>query len=329
LTLKQLQYFVSIVDCGMNITAASEQLFTSQPGISKQIKLIEAELGIKLFIRKGKTLSALTPGGEEVLKKSRKILLEVNNITNFSSEMQGNDKGLLSIATTHTQARYVLPNTIKEFNVKYPRVDLEIHQGTTDQIAELLASSHINLVMASGSDKLFNNLIMIPVYRWNRVALVPKNHPLAKDKRKMTLDILAKHSLVTYVFSMAEESSFKLAFSQLNLQPRISFTARDADIIKTYVRKGMGVGLLASVAIEPSDLEDLHVIDVRDLFSEITTWIGIPREAIIRSYMFDFISMLAPHISRGQLKKLLDPDNHESYELMLSNLEVPSKYLSA
>jgi LysR family cys regulon transcriptional activator len=314
-----------IVDCGMNITAASEQLFTSQPGISKQVKQVEAELGVKLFIRKGKTLSSLTPTGEEVLRRARKILLEVDNISNFSREMQGNDTGLLSIATTHTQARYVLPEIIRDFSQKYPAVDLEIHQGTSDQIVELLSGNNVNLVMASGSNKLFSNLLMIPIYRWNRVALVPKNHPLAKDKRKMSLEILSKHSLLTYVFSMSEESSFKEAFSQLNLKPRIAFTARDADIIKTYVRKGMGVGVLASVAIEPTDLYDLHVIDVRELFTEVTTWIGIPKETIIRSYIFDFISMLAPHFTREQLKKALDPDNDIE---ILNELNVPERYLS-
>ena len=188
MTLKQLKYLVGIVDNGLNITAAAERLYTSQPGISKQLKQLEAELGMQLFTRKGKSLAAVTPAGREVIERARKILLEVVNITSLASDLTAEQDGTLSIATTHTQARYVLPDVVKTFRERYPKVDLELHQGTSEQIAELVASQEVDFAIASGSQDIFADLTLLPIYHWHRIVLVPKNHPLAREARPLDLE---------------------------------------------------------------------------------------------------------------------------------------------
>ena len=250
MTLKQLKYLVGIADSGLNITSAAERLFTSQPGISKQLKQLEAELGVQLFTRKGKSLAAITPAGREVIARARKILREVGNISSLASDLTAELDGTLSIATTHTQARYVLPEVIRAFRERYPRVDLELHQGTSEQIAELISTNKVDFAIATGSQDLFAHLTLMPIYHWHRIVLVQKGHPLTKHAKPLDLKALADHPLVTYVFSGTGESSFKRAFREQGLEPRVVFTARDADIIKTYVRMGMGVGVIASMAFE-------------------------------------------------------------------------------
>src|SRR5512147_1114440 len=211
-TLKQLKYLVGIADSGLNITSAADRLFTSQPGISKQLKQLEAELGVQLFTRKGKSLASITPAGREVIARARKILREVGNITSLASDLTAELDGTLSIATTHTQARYVLPEVIRAFRERYPRVDLELHQGTSEQIAELVSTNKVDFAIATGSQDLFSGLTLLPIYHWHRIVLVPKNHPLAKQQKPMDMQSLAEYPLVTYVFSGTSESSFKRAF---------------------------------------------------------------------------------------------------------------------
>ena len=213
MTLQQLRYLLGIADSGLNITAAAERLYTSQPGISKQLKLLEQELGIQLFARKGKSLAAITPAGHEVIARARRILREVENIRSLASDMSEEQVGTLSIATTHTQARYVLPEVIQEFRNRYPKVNLELHQGTSEQIAELVAANRVDFAIATGAQGLFPNLILLPCYEWDRIVLVPKAHELAASQDALTIEVLAKYPLVTYVFGLTGESSFKKAFA--------------------------------------------------------------------------------------------------------------------
>ena len=201
MTLKQLKYLVGIADSGLNITSAAERLYTSQPGISKQLKQLEAELGVQLFTRKGKSLAAITPAGREVIARARKILREVGNITSLASDLTAELDGTLSIATTHTQARYVLPEVIRAFRERYPRVDLELHQGTSEQIVELVSTNKVDFAIATGSQELFPHLTLLPIYNWHRIVLVPKDHPLARETKPIDLKALADYPLVTYVFS--------------------------------------------------------------------------------------------------------------------------------
>ena len=323
MTLKQLKYLVGIVDSGLNITSAAERLYTSQPGISKQLKQLEAELGVQLFTRKGKSLAAITPAGREVIARARKILREVGNIQSLASDLTAELDGTLSIATTHTQARYVLPEVVRAFRERYPRVDLELHQGTSEQIAELVSTNKVDFAIATGSQDLFSQLTLLPIYHWHRIALVPKQHPLARETKPLDLQTLATYPLVTYVFSVTGESSFKRAFREHGLEPRVVFTARDADIIKTYVRMGMGVGVIASMAYECQDREDLVAIDAKGLFPRVTTWIGFPRDMVLRRFMVDFIHLFAPHYSPRLIREAAASQTQEQLEQLIRDVQLP------
>ena len=300
--LQQLKYLLAIVDNGLNITQAAEKLYTSQPGVSKQLKLLEEELGMQLFTRKGKSLGGITAAGEQVIDRARIIMAEVDNIRSLASDFYREEEGTLSIATTHTQARYVLPDVIREFRDRYPGVSLNLHQGTSEQIADMVAANEIDFAIATGSKELFSELLLVPSYHWDRKIIVPQNHELTRLERKLTLEDLAGYPLVTYVFSFGGQSSLKRAFAEQGLEPDVVFTARDADVIKTYVRMGLGVGIVASMAEDCDDQKDLAAIDARGLFPRSTTWIGYRKDIVLRRYMLDFIRLFAPHITEEQLE---------------------------
>jgi LysR family cys regulon transcriptional activator len=325
MTLQQLRYLLGIADSGLNITAATERLYTSQPGISKQLKLLEQELGIQLFTRKGKSLAAITPAGHEVIARARRILREVENIRSLASDLSEEQEGTLSIATTHTQARYVLPDVIQEFRARYPKVNLELHQGTAEQIAELVASNRVDFAIASGSTALFPDLVLLPCYEWDRIVLVPDGHELAKNREPLTIEMLSRFPLVTYVFSLTGESSFKKAFTDRGLEPDVVFTARDADIIKTYVRMGMGVGVVAAMAWECGDKNDLVAIDATGLFPRITTWIGFRRDSVLRSYMVDFAALFAPHLAPELVQRAASMESQADVDELLAGISLPLK----
>jgi LysR family cys regulon transcriptional activator len=300
--LQQLKYLLAIVDNGLNITAAAERLYTSQPGVSKQLKLLEEELGLQIFTRKGKSLGGITAAGRQVIERARIVMQEVENIRSVASDYYHEEEGTLSIATTHTQARYVLPEVVREFRNLYPRVSLELHQGTSEQIADMVAANEIDFAIATGSRELFSDLLLVPSYHWDRKVLVPSNHELAALERRITLEDLAPHPLVTYVFSFGGQSSLKRAFEERGLDPDVVFTARDADVIKTYVRMGLGVGIVASMAADEADSKDLTAISAEGLFPRSTTWIGFRKDAVMRRYMLDFMRLFAPHITAEQLE---------------------------
>ncbi len=323
MTLKQLKFLLGIADSGLNITAAAERLYTSQPGISKQLKQLEEELGAQLFVRKGKALTGVTPAGEEVIERARRILREVENIRTLARNLTREEEGTLSIATTHTQARYVLPEVIQKFRARYPNVDLELHQGTSEQIAELVAAERIDFAIATGSQQLFPELTLLPCYQWDRIVLAPRDHAVAQLKNALTLPDLAEHPLVTYVFSSTGESSFKAAFEAHGLEPRVVFTARDADVIKTYVRMGMGVGVMASMAYECTDSDDLAAIDAKGLFPRVTTWLGFRRDAVLRTYMVDFISLFAPQLTPERIRDAAVLDGQAQVDAFFGDVELP------
>lgn len=301
--LQQLKYLLAIADNGLNITAAAEKLYTSQPGVSKQLKLLEEELGLQLFTRKGKSLGSITAAGQKVIERSRLIMSEVDNIRSLASDFYHEEEGAMSIATTHTQARYILPDVIRQFRERHPKVSLNLHQGTSEQIADMVAANAIDFAIATGSHDLFGDLLLVPSYHWDRRIVVPRGHSLATLERKLTLKDLAEHPLVTYVFSFGGHSSLKRAFADEGLEPDVVFTARDADVIKTYVRMGLGVGIVASMAEDCDDHKDLEAIDAQGLFPRSTTWIGFRKDIVLRRYMLDFVQLFAPHISAEQLEK--------------------------
>jgi LysR family cys regulon transcriptional activator len=212
---------------------------------------------------------------------------------------------------------------IRAFRERYPRVDLELHQGTSEQIVELVSTNKVDFAIATGSQELFPHLTLLPIYNWHRIVLVPKQHPLARETKPIDLQALADYPLVTYVFSGTGESSFKRAFREHGLEPRVVFTARDADIIKTYVRMGMGVGVIASMAFECTDREDLVAIDAKDLFPMVTTWLGFPRDMVLRGYMVDFVHLFAPHYSTRMIRDVARAQDREEVDTLLKGIGLP------
>jgi LysR family cys regulon transcriptional activator len=321
--LQQLKYLLAIADNGLNITAAAERLYTSQPGVSKQLKLLEEELGVQLFTRKGKSLDRVTDAGSRVISRARVIMQEVEHIRSFATEYFREEEGTLTIGTTHTQARYVLPRIVQEFRRRYPRVSLTLHQGTSEQIACMVDDNEIDIAIATGNNELFSNLLMVPGYQWDRKILVPKNHELAKIDRNVTLADIAKYPLVSYVFSFGGDSALHRAFASQGLKPEIVFTARDADVIKTYVRMGMGVGIIAGMAHEHTDNHDFATIETTGLFPRSTTWIGFRRNQTLRLYLMNFIQLFAPHISHIQLQDIAQADNQQAIDAIFRHVQLP------
>jgi LysR family cys regulon transcriptional activator len=320
--LHQLRYLAAIAQNGLNITAASEKLHTSQPGVSKQIKLLEDELGFQIFVRDGRNLSRVTPEGQQVIERAIRILREVQNIRHLSAELKDEARGSLSIATTHTQARYVLPDVIKQFRDQYPNVQLHLHQGTSEQIAEMAALDRIDFAIATGSQSLFDGYSLLPCYRWHRHVVVPKDHPLAKSKR-LTLKQLAAQPIVTYVFGFTGPSSLQQIFADQGLTPNVVLTARDADVIKTYVRLGLGVGIVASMAVDPREDHDLVEIDTSDLFPAHVTWIGFRRGGLLRKYQLDFIQLFAPHLTRRLIERTTQVATQAEVDALVKDIELP------
>ena len=320
--LHQLRYLVAVAQTGLNITAAADKLHTSQPGVSKQIKLLEDELGFQIFVRDGRTLSRITPAGQQVIDRAVRILREVQNIKRLSDEFKDEARGSLSIATTHTQARYVLPEVIREFRGRYPEVQLHLHQGTSEQIAELSSLDRIDFAIATGSQTMFEGFSLLPCYRWHRHVVVPRSHPLAETARP-SLEQLASYPIITYVFSFSGPSSLHDLFAAQGLVPNVVLTARDADVIKTYVRLGLGVGIVASMAIDPELDDDLVQIDTSHLFPAHVTWVGFRRGGLLRKFQLDFMRLFAPHLSKRQVEDAARAENQGALEELLKDVKLP------
>jgi LysR family cys regulon transcriptional activator len=321
--LQQFKYLLAIVDNGLNITAAADRLFTSQPGVSKQLKLLEEELGLQLFSRKGKSLDRVTRAGEQVVVRARKVMDEVEQIRRLAADFYREEEGTLTIAATNTQARYVLPSIVRELRQQYPKVSLNLHQGTADQIADMVSRNDIDFAIATGSNDLFSDLLRIPGYHWDRIILVPNGHELTKLDRDLTLQDLAAHPLVSYVFNFDGEAALKRTFSEQGLHANVVFTARDADVIKTYVRMGLGIGIVASMAYEADDQRHLTPIKVNGLFPRSTTWIGFRKNTVLRCYMADFIRLFAPHVDAGQIDKAARAVSQDELDQLFRNTRLP------
>ncbi|QFS86981.1 MULTISPECIES: HTH-type transcriptional regulator CysB [unclassified Marinobacter] len=302
--LQQLRYIWEVAHHDLNVSATAQSLFTSQPGISKQIRLLEDELGLEVFARSGKHLTRITPGGEIIIREAGEILRRVEGIKKIAQEFSNQRKGDLSIATTHTQARYALPPVISGFIEEYPDVSLHMHQGTPMQISEMAANGAVDFAIATEGMDLFNDLIMMPCYKWNRCVIVPKDHPLAKGQ-ELTLEELAEYSLVTYVFGFTGRSKLDEAFQSRGLTPKVVFTAADADVIKTYVRLGLGVGIIASMAFDPKVDTDLVSLDASKLFRPSVTRIGFRKGTFLRGYMYDFMHRFAPHLTKDMIDNVV------------------------
>lgn len=321
--LQQLKYLLAIVDNGLNITAAADRLYTSQPGVSKQLKLLEEELGLQLFARKGKSLNRITRAGEQVVKRARRIMEEVDQIRSLAADFYKEEEGTLTIAATNTQARYILPEILRELRQQYPKVRLNLHQGTSDQIADMMSSNEIDFAIASGSEERFEDLLRLPGYQWDRVIIVPKDHELTRLERPVTLRDLAQYPLVSYVFSFESDQSLRKIFAAEGLDANIVFTARDSDVIKTYVRMGLGIGIVAGMAFETSDRQTLAAIPVKGIFPRSTTWIGLRRNTMLRCYMADFLRLFAPHLSDDQIERAARAASQREVDQLINGTGLP------
>jgi len=321
--LQQLRYIWEVSKHELNVSATAESLFTSQPGVSKQIRLLEDELGVQIFQRSGKHLTEITPAGQAIIQVAGLILGEVENIKRIAAEHRDDSRGSLSIATTHTQARYVLPATIEKFIKAYPEVSLHMHQGTPMQISELAANRNVDFAIATEALELFDDLIMLPCYRWNRSIIVPAGHPLTKAG-KLTLEAISEFPIVTYVFGFTGRSQLDTAFFERGLTPKVVFTAVDADVIKTYVQLGLGIGIIASLAFNPKTDTGLRALDASHLFDYSVTKIGFRRGSFMRAYMYDFITLFAPHLTREVIQKAMELRTKEEIDSLIPASSLPS-----
>lgn len=320
--LQQLRYIWEVAHRGLNVSAAAEHLHTSQSGVSKQIQALERELGVQIFIRNGKHLAGMTPAGKAIVEQAGVLLQKANNLKQLAADFRNDSKGDLAIATTHTQSRYVLPEVIRHFIEQYPDVSLQLHQGTPVQIAELAALGTVDFAIATEALDQFSDLIMMPCYRWNRVVLLPREHPLAPVER-LTLADLARYPLVTYVSGFTGRSRLDDAFDKEQLVPRVVFTAADADVIKTYVRLGMGVGIVASMAYDQAKDQDLVCKDASHLFDYSVTRIGIKRGSLLRRYMYDFIATFAPHLQHPLVERALQCRSQAEVNQLFAEVDIP------
>ncbi|TXF12044.1 HTH-type transcriptional regulator CysB [Pelomicrobium methylotrophicum] len=302
--LQQLRYLCEVAKRGLNVSEAANALYTSQPGVSKQIRLLEEELGVRLFVRKGKRITEITPPGEAALAIARRILEEVENLKRVGEEFSAQASGSLAIATTHTQARYALPPVIQKFRAQYPQVKLSLKQGNPVQIAEAVMAGEADLAIATESLALYDKLVTLPCYQWNHCVVAPPKHPLFKEPT-LTLEAIARYPLITYDFAFTGRTQIQRAFEQRGLKPNVVLTALDSDVIKTYVALGLGVGIVARMAYDPELDKSLKAVDASHLFESSLTRIALRRGAYLRAYVYDFIQLFAPHLSRSVVEATL------------------------
>ncbi len=319
--LTQLKALRAIVKHDFSISEAANQLALTQPAISKQIQLLEAELKLSLFIRHGKRLTGLTDSGIEVHRQAVGILNRVDDLYQFSHQTQG-QTGSLSIATTHTQARYVLPAVVNRFKSIYPTVKLELHQGSPKEVARLALTGEVDLAIATEAVGEEQGLVALPCYQWNRCVVTPKHHQLTQQ-RVLTLEHLAKEPIITYVMGYTGRHRIDEAFARAGLSSNIVLTAVDSDVIKTYVRFGLGVGVIANMAYNPEEDADLIAMDARDLFGTSYSHIALRKDKYLRPFIFKFIQMLAPHLTKELVMAVLKGQRTQILESLIQDRLLP------
>ncbi len=320
--LQQLRFLDAVVRNNLNVSSAAEELYTSQPGVSHQIKLLEDELDIQIFERSGKKLTAISPAGYAILEHVADLLNSAKNIKQAAREFSKSNRGSLTIATTHTQAQFILPPILQQFSRKYPHIELRVHQGNPKSMCRLAANNQVDFVLASEVIDERGELVTIPAYRWNRLIVVPPDHQLTRVKN-ISLPDLADFPILTYMLGLTGRSQLDKTFQKANLEPRVAFTATDSDVIKTYVRLGMGAGIVAEMACREED-SDLAYIDASHLFPDSVIKIGFRHSRYISAYQFDFLHMVAPYLEMETIEQVVRSRTVEERELLLQQAEVPS-----
>ena len=319
--LQQLRFLVEIEKQQLNISKAAEVLCTSQSGISKQVRLLEDELNVELFERNGRKLTAISSAGDKVLMLAQEVLNKVDAIKLTAEEFTEKQKSII-IATTHTQARYVLPFIVEQYLSQYPDVNLNIQQGTPEQVASLLEQGQVDIAIATEALASREQLIALPCYQWSRSVIVKKGHPLAQ-KQKLRLEDIVSFPIVTYVQGFTGRYRQDKVFSEHNLQPNIVLTAVDADVIKTYVRLGLGIGIIANMAFSPEQDDDLLAINVEHLFGISTSQVALKKRCYIKPYIYPFIEMFAPHLTQTLIKKAIACEDLKTRQQLFARVSIP------
>ena len=320
--LQQLRYIVEVVNNDLNVSLTSEKLYTSQPGISKQIKLLEDELGIQIFTRVGKHLSEVTPVGEKVISLAREILYKSNDIKIIAKEFSQPNQGSLTITTTYTQARYSLPIVIQQFMKQYPNITLHMEQGSSPQCIIQAQAGQADFAIVTDLSQLNDEMIALPCYHWNQAVIVKKEHPLAKSSL-ISIAELSQYPLVSYDFTN-DGSDLNQAFIRAGQSPNIVFSTTDAELIKTYVKLGVGVGIVAKMAVNDAIADDdFVVLNAGHIFPYSTTYITFARSLFLRNYMYDFISQFSPHLNRQTIDKIMLCENNTEVLAMFNGVKLP------
>ncbi|WP_077001113.1 CysB family HTH-type transcriptional regulator [Variovorax sp. KK3] len=306
MNFQQLRSVREAVRCGFNLTEVANTLHTSQPGVSRQIRELEEELGIELFVRAGKRLTGLTEPGGHVLPIIERMLQESSNLRHAGQEFVARQSGRLSVAATHTQARYALPVAVQEFRGRFPDVSLHLHQGSPKQVAQMLIDGEADVGIATEALGDYPQLIALPCYRWTHSVVVPPGHDLLDGP--LTLEALAEHPLITYDNGFTGRTRIDRAFEDNGLAPQIVLTAMDADVIKTYVQLGMGVGVVAGIAFEAERDTHLRALDAGELFGINQTRLAVRRGSYLRGYVHAFIESFAPSLTREVVEDALASD---------------------
>ncbi len=319
--LQQLRYLLEIKRQNLNISKAAEILCTSQSGVSKQIQLLEQELNLQLFKRKGKHLTGFSEVGVAIIERSEEIMSKVNDIRLLAEEFN-RDNQSLTIATTHTQARYVLPAAVDKFIRSNPDINLHIHQGTPVQIANMLEQDEVDIAIATEALSERETLLAMPCYQWSRSIITQQNHPLLK-KRVIKLEDIVEYPIITYVQGFTGRHKLDEAFAKHQLRPDIVLTAVDADVIKTYVRLGLGIGIVADMALNSSQDSDLQVVRARELFGMSTSQVAVKKKKYLKEYILRFVEMLAPHLSVETVKTALTCADNDQVKRFFADFAIP------
>jgi len=306
MNFQQLRIIRETVKCNYNLTDVGNALFTSQSGVSKHIKDLEDELGIELFLRKGKRLLGLTDPGKELLTIVERMLIDTKNIKLLAEQFSQSDKGQLTVATTHTQARYVLPQIVSSFKKEFPKVHLALHQGSPKEISELLLNGEADLAIATESLSQIPELVSFPFYSWHHTVIVPKGHPLEKIKN-LNIEDLAEYPVITYHEGFTGRKLIDETFSNANITPDIVMSALDADVIKTYVELGLGIGIIASMAYQKERDTQLRILKSDHLFATNTTRIALRRGHYLRGFTYKFIELCSANLTELEIKAALKP----------------------
>ena len=314
MNLHQFRFVQEAARRNLNLTEAAKALHTSQPGVSKAIIELEGELGVEIFARHGKRLKRITEPGQHVLRSIELIMREVGNLKRIGEQFSAQDNGTLSIATTHTQARYVLPVPVARLREAYPKVNISLHQATPDQVARMVIDEVAEIGMATESLADYPELVTLPCYEWQHVLVMPPSHPLAQ-KERLGLDDIAHEPLITYHPSFTGRAKIDQAFATRRLQPRIALEAIDSDVIKTYVRLGLGLGIVAEMAMKDDPVGDLVVRPVGHLFGQSVARVAFKRGAYLRSYVYTFAELISTRLSRVLVQRAMSGEAVSDYEL--------------